>query len=788
MKSYLKFLSRNALYTVIEAAGLIVSIAFVILIGNYVWQQYSVAYENPIGDRVYGIGNGSSMLLSMWDKEEVESKIPEVETACRIGSSMNQRVTAGDLTLSRYGMEVDPSFFEIFPNYRLLEGDLAEFVLPDRCLLSQSLAAELFDGEAVGRQMTVVIGRRETAYTVCGVYADLGATLLQEADFLLYAGNHAAVPESMRFRVTGTHLTLMKVREGTDREELARKVETICRANYSETLAKEFPIHTLPEIYFEGGVYFFRCGNPTLLRMLTVVVLLLLVSAIFNYINLNLALSGRRAKEMATRRLLGSSRGAVFGRFIAESIGFISLCFGLALLLAYALVPTMDALLFGVSNNSGNPDAYIALQMQHTAGIYAAYLLVIVLLGLLSGIAPAVLAARFQPIDIVRGTFRRRTKMLFSKIFIVFQNTISVALIALALVMEVQMHHMAGRPLHARSEGIYLLDFWTNTPDELEQFRNSLRQLPDVGRVGYTDNYPGSIRTGLYFKESDAEIYMPIIVCDETAFDLMELELLEQRGSPKINSLWMSRSLANELAVADSLESYYVSRFANKRHPVEHFGGIYADVPRWKASESELSGLSSVLVLHPDAAAASGRILVVEVTGNYEAAAEAIRAAFDRWAMERYGMSVGRDINDYVANLQYQMLTPERTATRLVELFMVLAVVISLLGLLAMSTYYAGENTKSIAIRKVFGSNVGRELWRTVRDYMLLVAVAVAAGIPLAVWLAGRYLERFAYRVEHYGWVFAAAAVISVAIAFGSVLGQTLHAARTNPASELKKE
>jgi len=105
-----------------------------------------------------------------------------------------------------------------------------------------------------------------------------------------------------------------------------------------------------------------------------------------------------------------------------------------------------------------------------------------------------------------------------------------------------------------------------------------------------------------------------------------------------------------------------------------------------------------------------------------------------------------------------------------------------------MSTYFAAENTKEIAIRKVFGSSVEKETLRAVKSYMLMVLVACAIGLPLAIWAAGVYLQRFAFRIEGYGWVFAAALLISVAIAFATVLWQTLKAARTNPALELKKE
>ena len=112
----------------------------------------------------------------------------------------------------------------------------------------------------------------------------------------------------------------------------------------------------------------------------------------------------------------------------------------------------------------------------------------------------------------------------------------------------------------------------------------------------------------------------------------------------------------------------------------------------------------------------------------------------------------------------------------------------SRLGLVAMSTYFAGQRSRDIAVRKVFGGTVESEVRSGVRDYMVMTLIACAIGIPIAVWAARRYLEDFTVKLEHYGWIFVLAVVIAVAISFASVLWQTLRAARTNPATELKKE
>ena len=125
---------------------------------------------------------------------------------------------------------------------------------------------------------------------------------------------------------------------------------------------------------------------------------------------------------------------------------------------------------------------------------------------------------------------------------------------------------------------------------------------------------------------------------------------------------------------------------------------------------------------------------------------------------------------------------------RLMELFMILALLLSLLDLLAMSTYFADEKAHDIAVRKVFGGTVDTEAWRTIWDYMVLVGIACIIGIPIAVYAAQEYLKDFIYKLEGYWWIFLVAVLLTGLIAFVSVIWQVLKAARTNPAVELKKE
>ncbi len=792
MSSYLKFLGRNKLYTVIEAIGLIVSIAFVILIGNYVYQQYSVAYGNPYRDRVYAIGNQDYMSLSWWDKAVFEDKLPEAETVARIsGSDYDGYITFGDeQPVSAVITEADPEIFDLFPSLTLLEGSMDEYCIKGHCLISESLANRAFNGDAVGKPIRITYFDDKIESMVCGIFKDSKNSMMPSTDVMLNP-EFNDLTNQKPFSSLGQYMILIKAREGTDREQFAKKVEEVGLPNYSDGFVSAMPIYTLPEVFFNDNQWMFKGGKKPVMQTLTVVVLLLLVSAIFNYINLNMALSGKRAKEMATRRLHGATKGRIVLKYILESVSFTAVCFVLAFLLACALFPMMNGLLKNVGGGDMSIDAslgqFVLIRFDWTVGVVAVYLAAIVLVGVLSGIAPAAIASRFEPIDVVRGTYRLQTKRVFSKIFIVFQNTVTIVLIAMAILMEVQMRHMMNRPTNMRSEGLYSLQCWVKDYSDIAPLIDRLEKIPNVNAVGYGRGFAGQMNMGTTVTTPEGErVNMQLILCDETYFNMLDLQVVEDFGL-RTNSVWMSRTLAEKIALSDSTAHYYTRNMHINGSNPETVGGIYEDIPTRSAASSESNQFSAVIIARAEDLI-WGNGVMIDVSGDYKETEKAIMQAYADYSEEKNGTYVEPAQNGYVKDLNNLSLQPVKMAMRLLELFMLLSVLISLLGLVAMSTYYSEQSTKSIAVRKVFGSNVQRELWRTVKDYMVLVGIAALIGIPLAVWFCGRYLDRFAYRIEHYGWIIAVAAILGMLMAFLSVLWQTLKAARTNPAEALKKE
>ena len=794
MKSYLKFLSRNKLYTAIEAVGLAVSLAFVILIGSYVVQQYEVAHESPQWKRTFVLGTDEFLGLTYWDKEELEMNIPEVEAATHVALMWRPRLQIGEEYISGSGMEADASFFDVFPQYRIVEGNIKDFVGKNDVLVSESLARRIApEGESVvGR----IIEVDESKRTVKGVFTDFDGTFFVPFDVIAHISDSWAASQPKSFGSIGNYSTWYRVREDASLAEVERKVKDLLHKNYdaiwkAERVDKWHP-YRMDEAFFHPGnnTGTTRIGNRQMLRLLTVVVLLLLLSAVFNYVNLSLALTGKRSKEMATRRLLGADKSGILWKYIAESVAFTAVCFAAALLLAYLLTPMMNSLVVTQDAEllaAGFDDTAVRISFMMTPGYMAAYLAGILLLGTACGLLPAIVASRYEPIDVIKGTLRRRSKMVLSKVFIVVQNVLAVSLIAMALLMEAQMRHMLSRPTHAATDNLYYVEFEARDYDMAKLFLDKVRELPFVTRVGMGRGLPGHIFMvqGIQVDE-EHHVDMPIILCDSTYFRLLGLEIQEDFGHPLVNSLWMSESAFRGSGASDTT-TVFVRRMSMNGARPEFIGGIVHDFPTSAASSGE-SNFNGAVVVTRSEELRYANCLLIGTSGEDKSYDEAIRKAYREYRLEQSGVEEPAWTYGFVSDLNYKQLEPERRTLRLVELFAVLAVLISLLGLLAMSTYFADENTKQIAVRKVFGSDVTHETWRNVRSYMILVGVACLVGIPLAVWASRVYLERFAYRVEGYGWVFVAAALISLAIAFGTVLWQTLKAAKTNPAIELKKE
>ena len=758
-------MSRNKLYTAIEAVGLAVSLAFVIIIGSYVWQQYAVTWENPDRERVYVPGTPGFPALTYGFPDAI-GDIPEIESVSRMCNVVVHPVIRGENTEAE-SVGVEPEFFEICPQFRFVEGSADVLSVPNNAILSASFARK--HNLSVGEALDIT----GSSYVVGAILEDLKGTVIKPYDIFLNAAVYK--DEWQPFDNYGSTVTLIKVRPETDRKELYDKLESVCKDVYSSIYGQAFFEHLelsrFDELFFKETEGFFRHGDKATLRILMLVGLLLLLSAILNYINLSVALTGKRAKEMAVRQLSGASRTGIIWKYLAESISFTAVCFAAGLLLAEAFCPAMNALL-------NNPD--IPIKIIWSPGYVFAYIVIILLVGVLCGIFPAMMSGRYNPVDVMKGGYRRRSKMVFSKVFIVLQNALAVIVIALAITMEAQMHKTQERPMNCNIENIFFLKDFSG--EDNAPLKDALEALPCVRRIGRSSGVPGSINMGQYSTTRDGQdILYKLIRMDSTAFSMFGFEILEDFHAPQFNSVWFS----DKTFAATGFDSDYhdISGTLSRRTKgCEQVAGVFKSFPTNNANIGEEDYAIVSLMRSEDIPFAGW---VIETTPDRKAAKAQIMEAYDNSIKGKqiYG-SLAFWVDENIA----EAWKPARNNMRLVEIFMLLSIIIALLGLVAMSTYYADEKSHDIAVRKVFGGTVDTEAQRTIREYMVLVGIACVIGIPIAVYAAQEYLKDFIYRLEGYWWIFVVAVLLTGLIAFVSVIWQVLKAAKTNPAIELKKE
>ncbi len=379
--------------------------------------------------------------------------------------------------------------------------------------------------------------------------------------------------------------------------------------------------------------------------------------------------------------------------------------------------------------------------------------------------------------------------MVFSKVFIIVQNVLSVVLIAMAVLMEVQLSHMVNRPMNADMNNLYYMRQWDLDGTSGQPLIDRLSRLPEVKAVGIGSGIPGRMNMGfgMRMNPDNPVITVQSVICDTTFFRLLNPQIVSDFNRPLKESVWLGESTAASLNYCDSLDSKIAGKFNGMNGSyVTHVGGIFKDIPVANAATIDANPHCAFVLQSYERLNYNFGLLISTYDESLQTHAK-IRDEYNAFAEEE-GIYNPPFISTFLSDTIKESLAQAIQTVRLVELFMILSVILSLLGLVAMSTYFSEQKSKEIAVRKVFGGTISTEVLNNVRSYMVMVLVACVIGVPVAVYASGLYLEQFAYRIENYWWVFALAVLLSFAISLLSVLWQTLKAARTNPANELKKE
>ncbi|MBQ6054372.1 MAG: FtsX-like permease family protein [Prevotella sp.] len=788
MKSYFRFLSRNKLYTLINVVGLVVSLTFVILLGDYTWRQYSIDSWHKNADRIVLVGSESSFALWPDAAAQIKDMCPEIEQKCCVMSSRckiryHQLEVKDDDKGNGSVLLVDSTFFQFF-DFELEAGDRRTALdAPNKCVITERLAKRLFgDKDPIGEPLQIM-GDREVdpsntiydstlVYTVSAVAKNLDYTALPNETQVIASAERFPQIEGYKFdnygfaySSGGSCKSFFMLRPGMTLDSKKKTINDFIAKNYPP-IFEEFKVSIVPlkDIMFapqNDGKGVLK-GDKTRLRIMLAAVLAILFFAISNYINLTVANTGFRAKEMATRRLFGSSQHRISLELIAESTLMVAVSFAIGLALAFIFEQDAANLFKGK----------IALADDINIGSVSICLGFILLVGIISGVLPSWQMSRFQPIDIVKGNFRFRSKMVLGRLFIVLQNVITVTMLTASLVIWLQLNHLIHAPLGYNTKNLYYVD----APQGKSQMvRNKLEKMPFVERIGELNGAAFtssgfSVMIGIMLDGNYVSMFATAM--DSTAFNLYGLELLKDYGNNS-DGYYINEAAKRRLALKDDAREMPMG--ADEKVPLN---GIIKEFHNLNVLH-EADPYAIQLLDHVE-----NPSFLVKTNGDKQAKAAFIDMMREldvpEEQLEWYVVSMEEDVA--------KTFVEQQNTLKIITIFTLIAVIISILGTIGMSLFFIRQRQKEISIRKVMGSTSAEVLLLMLRIFSIPLLIAFVVAVPLSWYVMTDWLSNFSYRIALSAWIFVAAGFTCFIISLLTVVFQSWRAASENPVNNIKTE
>ena len=787
----LRSLRRTRGYAVLNVAGLALGMMCVILIALFVRDELVYDRYHPAADRIVWVTGDVDVDGQLEQNSSSQgvvaptlvAALPSVEAAVRIIGA-GERYTLGDRTVREKGIVyADPDLFRVFDGLRLLRGD-AETALaaPGQIVVTESLAARLFGtADPMGRTMDGENG----ALTVTGVLADLPAQSTLRLDG---AVSLATAPDP-GWWYENWHAfafdTYVRLREGASVDAFRASLPGVVERHAGEAEASaERPLALVATPLLDVHLRADRpapngtAGNETTVLVFALVALFVLMLACVNFTNLATARSLERAREVGVRKTLGAARGGLAVQFLVEAILLSTLSLAVALVLVVLALPAMEAV----------TQRTLALG---DLGVWSLALVgLVVATGVLAGAYPAFVLSRFRPADVLRGTFATgRQGAAVRRALVVLQFSVTAALLVGTAVVYSQLRYMQSRDLGFgdREAQLIALDLAGDEglSEHLDAFKDRLASVPGVTGVTSSMSIPSGMHAsaGGAIERADGspqDVSVEIYLADAAFADVYGLDLVAGRlPRPAEASDESAEYVVNEATVrllGETAPEMLLGRSAGFWGMPGTIVGVLRDFHTQGLQQPvEPLGLATADMFQ--------NIVTVRVpTGGVAAALAGIETV---WSATAPGLPFEPQFVDEAFGRQYDA---ERRFGRLFVGFAALAVAIACLGLFGLAAHAAAQRRKEIGVRRVLGATVLQVVSVLTRDMLGVVLVAVALGVPAALFWMERWLDGFAVRAP-IGWevaVFAGGAVLTVALA--TVAGQALRAAAADPVHALRSD
>ncbi len=801
-------LQKSKVFSFINIVGLATGLSCCMLISLYIRDELSYDTQHPDVAQRYQI---NTIFVNNDGEKKTAASPPPLAAALRLEYpeiESTTRLTAlfvDDKTLLRHrvsgvadrvfyetgGYLVDTTFFDFF-HYDFVEGNAKSALQsPMSIVLSTEIAQKIFGSEnALGKVIEIESNTNgQGNYTVSGVFGPGSVpTHIDGRFFMSFTGGALEDYTKSQNGMAGNNFmfTYLKLLPGSNAKALEAKmpafVEKYMRNDLKEAgFDKKHFLTAVSDIHLHTDMTSNVTPNGSLsyLYILGSIALFTLLIACINFMNLSTARASKRSAEISIRKALGAQKGRLIWQFLHESLLFSSIAFVLALAMTKVLLPVFEQV-------SGK---HLVFSLAQSLSLIGAFLGISLFTGLVAGSYPAFYLSSFKPIVVLKGRLPNVwSAVSIRKGLVVFQFTLSVVLIVAALIIGQQMQYLRSADLGFEKDQQLVIPLRSEQAKEgVLALKNALISYTEIESVGASAYYPG------IFNPEDANFYSAgqnINEAKNTRTNRVDFDYLHTLGiqpvagrlfSKDFPSDTSSRIILNETAIrelgfaspeiaigkqilaANQTETYTIVGVTKDFH----FEDLHLPITPFAFTLNQ--GNYNYLIVHLKAGSLSAGLKTVESAWKNTVSSEPLEYSFlDEEFQKNY--------------------KAESRLSYIVGYFTFIAILISCLGLFGLAAFTAEQRTKEIGVRKVLGASVVGITGLLAKDFLKLVLLAVVIASPIAYYFMNSWLADFAYRIDIQWWMFAAAGMVALAIAFLTVGGQAMKAALANPVKSLRSE
>jgi len=793
-KNYLttaiRSLKRYKLFTVLNVFGLASGMACSILILLWVQDERSYDQFNDNAPQLYrltdNVSGTDAAVTPLPMAEALKRQLPVVKNYARL-VALHSMVTVDKRKFDEKNIfYADPSFLQMF-SYPLLQGNKATVLSrPDAAVITVDMAKKYFgDVNAVGKVIHIDDDITPHNYIVTGILKNIPhnshlkfGILLPLITYEKTSNYNMNAPQEWGNYLVYTYLQMDDRFKSTaaNINAFEKQVNEFHSANDPTHTKTLYTMQPLTDIHLHSH-YLLDVdgqGNALYASIFSIVAIFILVIACINFMNLSTALAGQRSKEVGLRKTIGALRFQLIIQFLGESllVAFISLVIGVAI--AWVLLPLFNDL----SSKNITVNLWDAKIIGSLFGIA-------VLVGLISGSYPAFFLSSFNPAKVLKGMKIAGSQKAFLRNgLVVLQFAISVILMVSTLVVNDQLKFIQNRDMGYNKENLMYIQMPQvgDLQNNYTALKAALSQNTAIKNFTLIEHLPTDLTTGTTDvqwsgKDPNLQTIFPHIGADGNFIKTFGMHIIAGRAFDDNSTADKSNYLVNETALkimGMTPTSAVGKKISMNGHPGEIIG-VVKDF-NFKPVQQ---GIQPLILRYTK----QGGFAVIRTSpADMQQVIMKLKEVFQS-VYKDYPFSyafVDQDLSKlYIA---------EQRMGKLFNVFSVVSIIISCLGLFGLATFATQRRIKEIGVRRVLGASAAGIVSMLAKDFVKLVFAALLVAFPLAWWMMSKWLDNYVYRIHISWWMFALAGVMALVIAFLTISYQSVKAALANPVKSLRTE